>query len=200
LVKIRKLLPHGKWLDWLKENFDLSERTARNYHDAAEYVARKSKTKSATVADFNALSPSLLYALAAGKYIAEEEAVILAATREGRVDATRAAAICQTLKTPVPPADNNDDDGADAEDAEKILDGPTPDVPPPAPIPPATNQALLRFDMVVKLFKEFVTKPAADFARTVHSADDLEKIECFIHAVRCHWRESETVASTEQRG
>jgi hypothetical protein len=44
LIKIRKLLAHGNWLDWLKENFDLSERTARNYHDGAEYVERKSKS------------------------------------------------------------------------------------------------------------------------------------------------------------
>jgi hypothetical protein len=104
LLEIREELEleHGEWQDWLTEHFDLSYRTAAYYCAAAEYVARKSK--SATVAHFAALARTVLYALAAGHYSAEEEAAILAATREGRVDKTRAAAICQKLKTLAPPA------------------------------------------------------------------------------------------------
>ena len=41
LIEVRKHLQHGEWQPWLAENFDLSIRTAQNYFEAAEYVARK---------------------------------------------------------------------------------------------------------------------------------------------------------------
>jgi hypothetical protein len=122
----------------------------------------------------------VLYALAANKYSAEEEAAILAATREGRVGATRAAAICERLKLPAPPNGNDDAaaENAEAEDTEiqKILDGPPPAVPPPAPVA-LPNVALPIFDQAVSKLKQLVTKTAADFDGTVHSTDDLEKVE-----------------------
>jgi hypothetical protein len=144
LLQSRELLAneHGDWQDWLAKNFDLSLRTAQNYCAAAEYVARK----SATVADFANLSPSVLYWLAGGDYNEQEEAAILAATHAGRVDQEAAVAICEKLA----PADDDDADDADdgdedsdedsgdeggGEDADTsaILDGPPPAVPPPAP-------------------------------------------------------------------
>jgi hypothetical protein len=202
LIKSSKLLKHGEWLGWLKDHFDLSQRTAHNYYSAAEYDARKGKL--ATVAN---LAPGLLYALAANHYNEQEEAAILAATHEGRVDQTRADAICQSLKPPAPAADNDDpaddshdddsdggaddahdDDAADdggAEDAEStaILDGLPPDVPPSAPITPPPNIALHVFDQAVTALKQLRTKPAAQFASTVHSTSDLEGVESFIRAV-----------------
>jgi hypothetical protein len=51
-------LPHGQFGDWLKAEFEMSERTAENYMS----VARKFASKSETVSD---LPPSLLYKLAA---------------------------------------------------------------------------------------------------------------------------------------
>ena len=134
LIESRKLLAneHGEWLPWLAKNFDLSERTARRYTDAAAYAA----SKSDTVSDFGNLAPTVLYALAAGHYNEEEEAAILAATRKDRVDQDAAGAICEAL---APPDDDDQDDGGDddgaeppaAEDAESaaILDGPPPKVP-----------------------------------------------------------------------
>ena len=73
-----------------------------------------------------------------------------------------------------------------AEDPEStaILDGPPPDVPPPAPIAPPPDFALQAFDEAVTALKQLLTRPAAQFASTVHSADDLEKIESFIRAIR----------------
>jgi len=64
MLKSRKLLEleHGQWLPWLKENFDLSESTARRYTSTAEYVG----SKSAAVADFRNMAPGVLYDLAAG--------------------------------------------------------------------------------------------------------------------------------------
>jgi hypothetical protein len=187
LIESRKHLEHGEWQGWLQEHFDLSYRTAVNYLDAAEYVARKSE--SATVADFSALAPTVLYSLAAGHYSAEEEAAILAATRKGRVDQTRARAICDELAPPDPDQPDDEEDEAE-EDPEStaILDGPPPDVPPPAPnITP--DGALRAFDQAVNTLKQLMTKPAARFAGTVH-AGDLEGIESFIRAVANKAREA----------
>lgn len=194
LLKSRKLLAHGEWKRWLHVNFDLTYRTAVNYCKAAEYVAGKSET----VAHF--LAPGVLYNLAAGNfYTAAEEAAILGATRrKKRVDATSAAAICQALKPRVDEvaADIDDAgaaqdaaDAADAEDAESILDGPPPAVPPPAPIAPP-DYVRRGFDEAVNTLKLLMTKPAAQFAGTVHDAGDLEKVEGFIHAVRDRVRKS----------
>ena len=58
LIESRKHLEHGEWQDWLQGHFDLSYRTAVNYCEAAEYVARKSKSE--TISDFTALAPTVL--------------------------------------------------------------------------------------------------------------------------------------------
>ena len=59
LVEAKGKIKHGEWLPWLKKEFSMSERTARNYMKAAEFAA-----KSATVADLQQLSPRALYLLA----------------------------------------------------------------------------------------------------------------------------------------
>jgi hypothetical protein len=185
LIQSRKHLEHGEWQDWLAKNFDLSYRTAVNYCDAAEYAERKSET----VADLANLAHGVLYWLGAGQYTPEEEAAILAATRKGRVDQTRADDICEALKPHPEPDDPDDADEADeaagaAEDAEiaAILDGPPPDVPPPVPST-TPNYSLLRFDQAVGTLKQLMTKSAARFARTAHTTSDLREVETFIHAV-----------------
>jgi hypothetical protein len=192
LIEAWEHLDHGGWQSWLTKKFDLSIRSAQNYVAAAEYVERQ-MSKSATVADFSDLAPTVLYALAAGHYNKEEEAEILAATHRGRVDQDAARAICERL-APV------DDDGADddqdhddgddgetaaAEDSEiaAILDGPPPAVPPPAPIPPPPDFALRAFDQAISALKQLMTKPSAQFVQTIHNADDLEGVESFIRAV-----------------
>jgi hypothetical protein len=190
LVKSRKHLPHGEWLPWLARNFDLSYRSAMNYCDAAEYADRKSK--SATVADLRNVSPTLLYALAAGRYDVEEEAAILAATRKGRVDLTRATAIRDKLapKELKIEIDLSDEiaEAAEAlkavEDAEidAILDGPPPAVPPPAPnVTP--DVALRTFDTAIGMLKQVMTKPPTRFADTIHADNDLQNVESFLRAV-----------------
>jgi hypothetical protein len=188
---------HGDWQDWLIKNFDLSLRTAQNYCAAAEYVAR-AKSKSATVADFSNLAPSVLYWLAAGHYSEQEEATILAAARKKRVDQDMASAICEELAPP--DADDGDDDddqddggqedgGDDGKDAEEdpeigaILDGPPPAAPPPAPNLAPPDFALRDFNQAITALKRLMTKPSAQFARTSHGAEDLESVEGFIHAV-----------------
>ena len=178
LIESRKHLKHGEWQPWLAENFDLSYRTAVNYCDAAEYAEQK-----CNVADFANLAPTVLYALAAGHYNAEEEAAVLAATRKGRVDQTRALAICDEL---VPPQEAEDDGKGDEaeEDAEieAILDGPPPAVPPPTPtLPP--NFMLRKFDQAIAVLQRLMTKSSALYVNSIHSSNDLENVENFIHAV-----------------
>ena len=190
LIKAREHFAseHGEWQEWLAENFDLDVRTAQNYCAAAKYVARKSET----VSDFDPanLAPTLLYKLATGRsYNEQEEAAILAAANEGRrVDATRAEAICDALVA----ADDGDDDDADggskdgdeaaAAEAEAILDGPPPDLPPP-PNPTLTNFALQAFDEAIGVLRPLVSKQATQFAKTIHSGDDLKNVEDLIRNV-----------------
>jgi Protein of unknown function (DUF3102) len=186
LIQSRKLFAdqHGEWLPWLEKHFDRSERSAQRYIADAEYVAGKSDT----VADFSNLSPTVLHELAAGSYTAEEEAAILTATRKGRVDQTRADDICEALR---PPDDPEPDDLDATHEAVKvasydeiaaILDGPPPEVPPPAPNR-TPDYVLHQFDQAVSALKQLMTKPAARFAGTPHTTGDLRSVETFIHAV-----------------
>ena len=203
LIESRKHLKHGEWQPWLAENFDLSYRTAVNYCDAAEYAEQK-----CNVADFGNLASALLYSLAAGRYNEEEEAAILAATHKGRVDQTRASAICDELVPPEPEeidqpdaadadADADDDSDEAAEDAEitAILDGPPPDVLP-APSPPPPNFMLRKFDQAIAVLQRLMTKSSGQFVGSVHSINDLENVEGFIHAVTDNVRK----ARKESRG
>lgn len=198
LIESRKLLAnaHGQWMPWLAEHFDMSYRSAINYCKAAEYVARKGK--SATVANLANIAPSVLYNLAAGHYGAEEEAAILVATSEGRVDQTRAYAICYALKHKDDPEDLEElpapdvtreifeatEDAEAAEDPEiaAILDGPPP-LPPPEPSS-SPDVMLAAFDRAITTLMQVMTKPAVQFAGTVHAVNDLEHVEGFLSALR----------------
>jgi hypothetical protein len=211
LIESRKLFAdeHGEWLPWLEENFDRSERSAQRYIAAAEYVA-----KSDTVADFSNLSPTVLYQLADDGYTEQEEAAILAATHKGRVDQTRASAICDELVPPEPEeidqpdaadaadADDADDDSDEtAEDAEimAILDGPPPDVLP-APSPPPPNFALRKFDQAISALQRLMTKSSAQYVNSIHSSNDLENVESFIHAVADKVRKARKESGEVQTG
>src|SRR5262245_53161780 len=122
LLRSRELLAseHGEWQEWLAKNFDLTYRTAVNYTNAAEYVARKGKGE--TVSHFANLSPTVLYRLANRDYAEQGEAEILAQAKAGkRIDQERAWAICAAL---APPDDDDADDGAD--DADDQEDGDEP--------------------------------------------------------------------------
>ena len=192
LIEIRKHVHHGEWQDWLAKNFDLSYRSARNYISAAEYV----ESKSATVAllDFENLSPTVLYWLAAGcNYNEQEEAAILAATCKGRVDFDAVRAICEKLA--LAKEDGQEEYGEEEYGGEltspeglkdpeivAILDGPSPAVPETA-APPRTNFALQDFDNAISMLKRVMTKSPTQFAQTSYSTDDLELVAFFIHAV-----------------
>jgi len=56
-------------------------------------------------------------------------------------------------------------------------------VPSPAPNPPPTDFALHDFDQAICALKRLLTKPSTQFAGSTHSANDLEAVENFLHAV-----------------
>ena len=192
LIESHEHLQHGDWKDWLAKNFDLSYRTAVNYISAARYA----ELKCATVAhfDFENLSPTVLYWLAAGcNYNEQEEAAILAATCKGRVDFDAVRAICEKLA--LAKEDGQEEYGEEEYGGEltspeglkdpeivAILDGPSPAVPETA-APPRTNFALQDFDNAISMLKRVMTKSPTQFAQTSYSTDDLELVAFFIHAV-----------------
>ena len=139
LIESRKHLKHGEWQDWLSEHFDLSYRTAVNYCDAAKYAQQAKVQRRCR---FRQSGPDRALWLAAGDYTEEEEAAILAATRKYRVDQSLAYGFATNSLREEPDEPDIPDEIIEAaktveaaEDAEitAILDGPPPDVPPPAP-------------------------------------------------------------------
>jgi hypothetical protein len=123
LIQSHELVGHGHWMGWLEEHkkrFDLSHRSATRYISAARYTELKLATvANLEMANLENLAPSVLYFLAEGRYSAKEEAAILAATREGRVDIERAETIIEEATAD----DKDDQDGSsDAEDAGDAAD------------------------------------------------------------------------------
>jgi hypothetical protein len=190
LIESRGQLEHGEWQRWLAENFDLTYRTALRYCTAAEYL-HACRGKSDTMSLIN-VSPTVLYALAEGRYSEEAEKAILAASHKGRrIDQTRAEEIREEADSNYEGDAAEDESEAEAEaeaedDADPeiaaILDGPQPDVPPPAPIAPPPDFAVQSFNEAVDALKKLVTKPAAQFVTTT-PVDDLMKVIAFLQAV-----------------
>jgi Protein of unknown function (DUF3102) len=57
LLLVKARLEHGEFLKWIETEFGMTDRTARNYMQAAEWAADKTETVSV-------LQPSILYKLA----------------------------------------------------------------------------------------------------------------------------------------
>jgi hypothetical protein len=53
---------------------------------------------------------------------------------------------------------------------------------PPAPILPP-NFMLRKFDQAISALMRLMTKSSAQYVDTIHSSNDLENVESFIHAV-----------------
>jgi len=199
LIQARKQFAneHGKWLDWLVDNFDLSPRTAQRYVAAAEYVQKRH------VSHFANLSATVLYRLAEGDFDERVEAAILAEARKRRVGEDAMWAIQEKLE----PADNDAEETDEAvaafeanieaafkggtssgdekdPESEAIIErGTDPAVPPTADPPPPTDFALRDFNQAIDALNRLKTKQPTQFAKTTHSAEVLYGIEAFIHAV-----------------
>jgi hypothetical protein len=199
LQEAKDQLDHGQWLPWLEDNFSMEERTAQRAMAVAKFAA-----KYDNLSDLR-LKKSALYDLSSGVY---PENVINAALKEAKtklINEFRIEEINDELNPPPEPEPVEDIpetgdadykrwlDGLEAErkqrlndlnaGAEKILDGPPPELPPTADPAAPTDFTLAQFDKAVKALAELHTKSVSKFVDTGHSTDDLEKMADFLRAV-----------------
>jgi hypothetical protein len=178
---------HGAWLPWLEENFDLSLRTAQNYMQVAEFAAQKRND----VAYLDNIAPAVLYALAAGSYEPEVTASILKLAKERRVDQSLVAAMVlartrdEDLKEALSKAEQRQLEQQQLEDeANAILDGPPPVLPPPEPVPLETDKYLHeKLSALIIELKKLVTKSTERFVACEIEPSDLENAADFLKQV-----------------
>ena len=188
LLEAKDQLGHGEWLPWLEENFDMEERTAQRAMAAAKFAA-----KYDNVSDLR-LTKAALYELSTGDYPPK---VIKAALKEAaskQVNHWRVDEINDELNPPKPePTEDFPEHDelkerlrAEAEldaEAEKILDGPPPDLPPAEPPPAPVDFVLTQFNNAIKALAEEHSKSLNRFTGTTHTADELRKVADFLFAV-----------------
>ena len=201
LLEAQDQLEHGEWLPWLEINFAASIRTAQNYMSAARFAS-----KYATVAHLK-LKPTALYLLGREGTPLDEIEIILKAAETEWVDYDRAYEIINEIheeRRREPPPDDKEHKSAEAQamerlhdrvtegratqdEAEAILDGSPPEVPPaePSPSPGAvvTNFALASFDEAVGTLLRLRTKALSNFNVSKHSPVELEAVIEFLQAV-----------------
>jgi hypothetical protein len=151
------------------------------------------------------VSPSVLYALAAGAYHPKVAAKILKAAKERRVDDYMAAAFSaeQRKRTEITAEEERIEDEQQQklaeqfeeeqqrlerqrlkEEAEAILDGPPPDLPPPEPVPLETDKYLhQKLAALVVDLKKLATKPTDRFAASGIEPSDLHTVCDFLKQV-----------------
>jgi len=186
LLEAKEQLEHGQWLPWLEDNFSMDERTAQRAMAVAKFAA-----KYDSLSDLH-LTKSALYDLSSGDY---PEKVIKAVLKEAEsklVNDSRLYDIDSELNPPEPEPEEDlpetDElrrrlqEEIDAE-AEAILDGPPPDLPPSTEPPAPTDFTLVQFDKAIKNLAELHTKSVSKFVGTAHTGGDLRKIADFLCAV-----------------
>jgi hypothetical protein len=76
--------------------------------------------------------------------------------------------------------DQEEEQSVDEAEAEAILDGEPPDVPPTPELLPPTDYKLARFDEAIGTLKELYTSSIRRFVCTEHSASDLTRLSEFL--------------------
>lgn len=114
LIEAKALVPHGKWGQWLKENFNWSERSAQNYMNATKAVAKNAEFADLKPASIVALTAKnvpeavkseVIADLQAGKKpsLKEVKAKITAAQSKAEPKAApKLSVVPQSVKEPVP--------------------------------------------------------------------------------------------------
>jgi hypothetical protein len=130
LLEAKDQLGHGEWLPWLKSNFGSSESTAQNYMNAARLAA-----KYPTVGDLR-LRPTALYYLGSNleSIPSDEIKAIFKAAKTEWIDHKRAWEIIELIHVrrlgTEQQVEVEEQQCAAADEAEAILDGPPPELPP----------------------------------------------------------------------
>jgi hypothetical protein len=198
LIEAKAQVEHGEWLPWLKSYFDMSEDTAERLMSVARLA---DKFRILRNMDLSHLPKGVLYALASEDYSDAVIKAVLVEAESAPINIDRLDEIDEELNPPEPePVEDlpetdwlkeqqepetdwlKEQQEAEAE-AEKILDGPPPDLPPIAEITAPTDFTLAQFDKAVKALSELHTKSVGKFIGTGHSTDDLEKAADFLRAV-----------------
>jgi hypothetical protein len=173
LIEAHRRLHHGRWLPWLRENFTLSERTAQNYINAARFAA-----KYATVADLK-LRPGALYALIEMPAATAAKVLKAAKKASGWIDREQIQEIAETLNRADAVKDRQhaaEESLKDRIEAEAILDGAPPELPPtssPSPLP----RDAARFETLTRAVAAILslrTLAAEKLAESAISPADLE--------------------------
>ncbi len=205
LLEAQDQLEHGEWLPWVERELDFSERTAQRYVSAycfsLEYV---------TVTDLN-LTRSALYQIAGGGYEPDEIAAVLAVAAEERVPRQRVDEIVvafdeakeaeaetgATNADVVEPDDHNEPEleadeyeaadplsehmAAQAE-AEAILDGTPPELPPTQSAP-EVDFITPAFDAAVSKLRELSSKSLDAFQKCDRTPDEIDAAADFLRHV-----------------
>ena len=189
LIEAKALVQHGEWLSWLESYFDMSEDTAERAMSVARFA---DKFRILRNMNLSHLPKGVLYALASGDYSDAVIKVVLVEAESAPIAISRLYEIEEQLNPPPeeseeePEPEESEDDPAQEEaeaEADEILDGPPPDLPPVDEPPTPTNFTLAQFDKAVKKLAELQTKSVSKFIGTGHSADDLRKIADFLSVV-----------------
>jgi hypothetical protein len=180
LIEAQGTLKHGEWLPWLKKNFGSSGSTADNYMAAARFA-----TKFPTVGNLR-LSPTTLYLLGhdlaspCGLYNRKAINAILSEAKIKWVNRHRAREIAHSLKPQDAGQIEDQDEEAAKAEAEEILEGPPPELPP-APEPTVQDVILPSFNQAIKTLTNLRTKPLEKFADTEHDAHAIRALGDFLH-------------------
>jgi hypothetical protein len=164
LVEARTQLNHGRWYEWLRENFSLSRQSADRY-----VKLHKALVKTPKISDLK-LRPTLLDQLflrpPKRSFLPEVREAILAEAITKWVGLTWAYEIEREIKREneaiergefvLPPWE---------EEPEAEQDRPLPDLPPALPaLLPRDEFLISTFANAIKMLKATLTKPAAKFA------------------------------------
>jgi hypothetical protein len=208
LAEAKKQIKHGEWLPWIEENFSMSQATAQRYLQVHKFL--KSRSLRDLEAAKN-MSATALYELAATKrdaaYTAEAVQAIFDEAAEGKrighgrvqqiawekEDKAAAAhadmehdveggCLCPYCSSRTEVEAEEAEDAAEQAEAEAILDGSPPDVPPPSPEPPTPREesVLSSFEQGVDLLRRVMTKPAVKFTGTYLTSADIQNVADFL--------------------
>jgi hypothetical protein len=181
LLEAKEQLKHGKWLPWLKSNFGSSDSTAQNYMNAARLAI-----KYPTVGNLK-LKPTALYFLGLNLVStpSDEIKAIFKVAKTEWIDQERACEIIESIharRRGTEPRAEVEEQQCAVDEAEAILDGPPPELPPPEEGTPVDPNLQL-FDATVEALAKLYTKPIATFATTKHDPKRLRDIAGFLEMV-----------------